>query len=253
MSGRSFRGDIYIGFYNSSGDFTGFLPDILNVDELSFQAPETETQARISHKRQTDGQTLDSYSETTGASTMTLRTDEQIPQIMAITLLGDVVDLDISSGSVTAESVTVYHDRWTKLDNINLTGTPTVEPDGGGTAFTAGTDYEIDTRKGMIRALSGGSISDGTAVQVDYDFDAITGYTIVGQTNQEVRARIYGDMEDRVSGVRGEIDVKEVKFRPSEAANLMLPEGFLEAALEGTVVTREDLGETGPFTFRQIG
>lgn len=250
MSGRSFKGDIYVGLYNSSGVFTGFLPEILNVDELSFTAPETESQDRLSYKRQTDGQTLDSYSQTTGAATMTLGTDEQLPTIMAANLLGDVVDVDISSGSVAAESVVVYHDKWTKLANVNLTGTPVVEPDGGGSAFTDVTDYVIDERTGMIKAVSGGSISDGATVEVDYDFAALTGFKIVGQTNADVRMRIYGDMVDRVTGKRGDLIVHDVRFRPSEAINLMLPDGFLRSALEGRLIT--PAGETGPFTFREF-
>lgn len=250
MSGRSFKGDIYFGLYDSSGNFTGYLPDILNVDELSFTSPETESQDRISRKRQTDGQTLDSYSQTTGAATMTLGTDEQLPQIMAANLLGDVVDVDVSSGSVTDEAVVVHHDRWTKLDNVNLSDTPAVAvDDSNGTTYTEGTDFEIDSRTGMIKALSGGSIGDGDTVDVDYSYDAIAGFQIIGQTNNDVRVRIYGDMVDRVTGKRGDLIVHDVRFRPSEAINLMLPDGFLRSALEGRMITPS--GETGPFTFRE--
>jgi hypothetical protein len=251
MSGRSFKGDIYFGLYDGSGNFTGYLPDVLNVDELSFQAPETESQDRISRKRTTDGQTLDSYSQTTGAALMTLGTDEQLPQIMAANLLGDVIDVDISSGSVTDESVVVYHDKWVKLDNVNISDTPAVvvEPGGGGTAFVLDTDYEIDKRTGMIKALSGGSITDGATVDVDYSYDAISGFKIIGQTNNDVRVRIYGDMVDRVTGKRGDLIVHDVRFRPSESINLMLPDGFLRSALEGRMITPS--GETGPFTFRE--
>lgn len=250
MSGRSFKGDIYIGLYNSSGVFTGYLPDILNVDELSFTAAETESQDRISHKRLTDGQTLDSYSQVTGASTMSLSTDEQLPQIMAANLLGDVTDLDVSSGSVTDESVVVYLDKWTKLANVNISETPAVvADDGSGTTYTEDTDFEIDYRTGMIRGITGGAIGDGDTVEIDYSFDAISGYSIVGQTNQDVRVRIYGDMVDRVTGKRGDLIVHDVRFRPSESVNLMLPDGFLNSALEGRMITPS--GESGPFRFRE--
>lgn len=254
MSGRSFKGDIRIGFFDpNTGVFTGFLPEILNVDELSFTPPEVNTVARTSYKRTTDGQTLDSYSQATGAASMSLATDEQIPKIMAMNLLGDVLDLSVTAGSAVAEVVTIYHDTWTKLANVNLVDDASfVLEDGGGTpvVYVEDTDYEVDYRTGMVRGLSGGAITDGqTGCEADYDYTAISGHSIVGQTNQDVRARIYGDMVDRATGARGDLIVHDVRFRPSEAINLMNPEGFLRSALAGTLITPE--GEAGPFRFRE--
>ncbi|MFW6024089.1 MAG: hypothetical protein ACOC8P_00540 [Dichotomicrobium sp.] len=250
MSGRSFKGDILIGFYQD-GVFKGFLPEILNVSELTFTPPEVETQNRISHKREDDGQTLDSFDQTTGSSTMSLSTDEQIPDILALTFLGDSVELDITAGTVTGEEVTVYHDRWVKLEHINLDeGAPFDADDGDAETYTEDTDYEVDYRRGMIRALEGGTIGDGDTIEVDYEFTAITGYEIVGHTNQSVRCQIFGDMEDRVTGKRGELEVYDWRVRPSDAANIMDPENFLTSALEGTLV--KPSGKSGPFRFRQI-
>jgi len=250
MSGRSFKGDIYIGFIKD-GEFTGYLPEILNVDDLSFTPAESESQDRISRKRVTDGQTLDSYSQATGATTMSLTTDEMLPEILAAALLGDAVDVDIDTDTVTKEKITLYHGRWSKLENVNIEADGfSVEESGGGDTYVKDTDYKVDRRTGFIMAIAGGGIDDGDEVQVDYGHKKLTGFKITGQTVGDVRCRIYGDMEDRVTGRRGELVVHDVRFRPSEAVNLMLPEGFIEAALEGRVIT--PTGEDGPFTFREI-
>lgn len=245
MSGRSYVGDIYIGLYNNAGVFQGFFDQRINSTVLSFTAPEVETVNRISKRRDDAGQTLDQFQETTGESTMSLTTNEIIPDIMAMALLGDKVAVDITAGSVAAESVTFYHDKWVKLVNVNVTdGTVLI-----GT-FVEGTDYVVDERKGMIKALSTGTMTDATAEDVAYDFTAITGYKVVGHTKQSVRTRIFGDMEDQATKKRGELEVFDARLRPSDAINFIQDQAFLESALEGSLVTPS--GESGPFTFREI-
>lgn len=245
MSGRSYVGDIFIGLYDDDGNFTGFFDQTINTTTLSFTAPEVETVTRISKKRENPGQVLDQFDETTGESTVTLTTNEAVPEIMAMALLGDEVTVDIAAGTASAESVTVYHDKWVKLDNVNVTaGTVTID------TLVEGTDFEVDERKGMIKALSGGGMTDATAYDVGYDYTAITGYEVDGHTKQNVRCRIFGDMEDQATKKRGELEVFDARLRPSDAINFIQDQAFLETSLEGTLVTPS--GESGPFKFREI-
>lgn len=245
MAGLSLKGDIYIGIFED-GDFKGYLPEILNVDELSFVAPESETHDRISHKRVTDGQTLDSYIQATSAATMTLATDEQLPEIMAINLSGWATEVDISGDEVEDEEVTLHLNRWTKLENVNLKTDGISVSDNDGAVDS--NKYEIDHRTGMIMAVD--EDLDGKKVKVTYDFTSITGYKYTGLTNLETRCRIFGDMEDRVTRRRGELVVHDVRFSIGEEVNLMLTEGFLRSVLEGKLITPP--GKDGPFEFRFI-
>jgi hypothetical protein len=66
----------------------------------------------------------------------------------------------IASGTVTSEDVVAYKGGYTPLANIAATITSVV-PAGGGTAYTAGTDYEL--RDGQIYIPSTSTITDPVA------------------------------------------------------------------------------------------
>lgn len=55
-------------------------------------------------------------------------------------------------------------------DRIYDIGTVTIEPSGGGTAYTEGTDYKVDHVMGRIFIIDGGSIT-GSASGTAYDLD----------------------------------------------------------------------------------
>lgn len=250
MSGRSYVGSIYAGVFSNAGIFTGFIDHRINATTLSFTAPEVETVSRISKRREDAGQTLDEFQETTGTPTMSMTTNSAIPEIMAMILLGDKIAVDVSAGSAAAESVTFYHDKWVQLANINVEdGTVSID-DGASGTFTEGTDYEVNERLGMIKALSTGTMDDATAYDTSYDYTAITGYKVVGHTKQNVRVKLFGDMEDQNTKKRGELLVHDARLRPSDAIGFIQDQAFLEGTLEGSLVT--PAGEDGPFHFREI-
>lgn len=76
--------------------------------------------------------------------------------------------------AVTDEDVVSDEDAWVDMAYAHVEpGTVVVEPNGGGTAFVEGTDYVIDYLNGRfwtISAANGGSIGDGTTVDVDYHY-----------------------------------------------------------------------------------
>jgi len=76
--------------------------------------------------------------------------------------------------SITDENVTSDHDVWVNMAHQRLIpGTVNVEPDGGGTALTEGTDYVIDYVEGQMMVLSTGTMADSTIFDTDYDYRAI--------------------------------------------------------------------------------
>lgn len=98
--------------------------------------------------------------------------------------LGDgAADASYIAGSVTDEEVTGYIDRvfFTAKGGISAvvithtSGTPT---------YVADTDYKIiDATKGIIKILTGGTITNGQALKVDYAYTAYTASKVkVGKT-----------------------------------------------------------------------
>lgn len=81
----------------------------------------------------------------------------------------------VVSGTATSESVVAYKGGWTPLAKVAATIT-SVEPAGGGTAYTAGTDYVLEN--GGISIPTGSTItapSSGAAnIKVTYTYNAHT-------------------------------------------------------------------------------
>lgn len=86
-------------------------------------------------------------------------------------LRGDVTD--VASGTATSESVVAYKGGYTPLAKI-ASAITTLEPVGGGTAYTEGTDYEL--RDGQLYIPSTSSITAPVAgaanIDVTYDYGA---------------------------------------------------------------------------------
>jgi hypothetical protein len=80
---------------------------------------------------------------------------------------------DIASDSVTDERHTVVVGGFYPLKYLGVSNeSVTLDPDGTATALTADTDYKLHADEGLIEILSGGSVSDGDEIGVDYDYGA---------------------------------------------------------------------------------
>lgn len=82
------------------------------------------------------------------------------------------------TATVTDEDVTASNPlgSWVQLTAGRAMlnpGTVVVTNSGGGTTYVEGTDYVIDYYNGKFMALSGGAISAGQALKVDYTYEAI--------------------------------------------------------------------------------
>lgn len=84
-----------------------------------------------------------------------------------------ITDISQTSGSVTDQSVTGYHDLWIDLGKKSISNV-VVTDSSGTTTYIEGTDYEVDTEEGLLKVLSSGSITDGEALLVDYSYAAVT-------------------------------------------------------------------------------
>ncbi|WP_238398179.1 hypothetical protein [Halorussus salinus] len=80
---------------------------------------------------------------------------------------------------VRGEEWTAQAGEWVGLAESELVaGTQIVrDPATGSSGFEQGADYALDRTQGRIKALSGGSLADGAAYEIDYEFKPVGEYT----------------------------------------------------------------------------
>lgn len=115
-----------------------------------------------------------------------------------------------AGGTATDETAVAYKGGYTKLAKIG-TAITTVEPAGGGTAFTAGTDYEL--RDGMLYIPSTSTITNpvsGAAnVQVTYTYVAQDKVEALVDSNKQYELVFIG-LNEAQSGKRVRIVAHKV-------------------------------------------
>ena len=146
-------------------------------------------------------------------------------RLLAALFLGTEHDIDESGGSVSNEEVTADLDYWSDLAqrnvaNVVVTGT------GGTPTYVEGTDYEVNYRRGMIRPLVGGDISDGASLEVDYDHYAVTGQSVHLATKSQVKARLVLDGVNEAVDPNQDIEWEAYRaiLTPAEAIDFMASE-----------------------------
>lgn len=117
-----------------------------------------------------------------------------------------------------------------------------------GSAYVAGTDYEVNKGLGMVRALATGAILDGEPLKVTFAHKAFTGTRITGATQNSIICRVKFDGINLVDNTPVVVVVDQVSIS-SKAALDFLSDGFGSVPLSGQMVTLP--GKAGPFTVEQ--
>jgi hypothetical protein len=145
-----------------------------------------------------------------------------------------------TAGSVSSEAGVGYVDGITPTARpLDVNGTTGVTGTGGTPTYTEGTDWEA--RPGGIYVLSGGAITDGTALEISYDalgFDTVQALTASAQEYEMV----FDGLNEARSGKSVVIQAFRVKL--GAAANIALI-GDEFAALELTGKVLQDSSKTG--------
>lgn len=117
---------------------------------------------------------------------------------------------DIASGTATDEEVAAWKGGYAKLAKI-ATAITTVEPAGGGTAYTAGTDYEL--RDGMLYIPSTSTIPNPVSfaenVQVTYTYAAQQKVEALVSSNKQYELVFIG-LNEAQSGKRVRVHAYKV-------------------------------------------
>ena len=237
-TGLIFAGNIYMApiVDGLATDFAGPI----NVSRLERTPPQPESVERTSFQRDTYGQVLDSVNLPGEAPRMAMDFDSLPSGLLADALAGTSEAYTSSVQSVTGEAVTLAEGVWQKLPypNVHVSNiTVTLESDGT-TVLTRGTDYEVESASGRIRALSA---NGAAAVTIDFDTVETSGQKIRGATEISKKRQIIMDGKNLVTGKNATVTIFSASFSATQALDLMARE-FITGTLEGTMTTPEGKG-----------
>lgn len=162
---------------------------------------------------------------------------------MLLALLGTAGVINQASGSVANEAITADLDVWAPLSKARVSNV-VVTNAAGTVTYVNGVDYIINAELGLIKPLTGGAIADAAALQVDFDHAAITGSTIRGGTQSQIRARFYLDGKNFADDAPTKVTVYEAVIAADSAFDF-LADDFNTVALPGRMKT--PTGFTEPF------
>lgn len=209
--------------------------------------PNVDSKEMTSKGRLTYGQVIESVTVPQPADlSITMR--EVNKESMAIALMGTVAAISQAGGTLTDEALAnVPHDVWVPLSKYNLTGNPTLEPSGGGAAFTEGVDYIVDKTMGWVKVLSTGGIAADADLLFTSTYGAATGSEIKGMTDAQLRCQFRLQGKNFADGLDYSVIVYEAIIAADSAFDF-LQDDFAEVELPGRMKTPS--GYTEPFLVR---
>lgn len=246
MASRGFLGggDLYIDRYDPS---TGLKIGRMGPYEVvKFEIkPNTELKELTSKGRETYGQVIESVAIAKPAD-FSITFGEVNREGLTLALLGTQVTLNQGSGTLTDEVTTAKLGKWVSLSKSNFTTAGfVVKNSAGSTTYVLGTDYEVNYRMGMYRALVGGAITEAQSLKVSGPYNAITGAKISGGTQPQVRAEFVLDGINFADQLPIIVTAWEAVVSPDTAFDF-LGDSFGTIPLKGRLKTPS--GKAEPFT-----
>lgn len=245
--GKIFRGDVRLNVELDDGSHSGYLP-AQNATQFQIQVPEAETTDRTSRMRDTAGQVLDSVSEPQPHE-LSITFDGFNGQLLASAFNGALEHFTASAKTGETVQITARVGAGVQVGSYQISEVTVSEDDGGspGAELVEGTDYEVEERLGMIRALEGGSVEDGDTLHVTFDAEEVTGDMIRGAARSEIRGELVFDGLDTVTGQSVVIEIDRVILSGSGEFDF-LSEEFATVDVGGRMVTLP--GELEPYRIR---
>ena len=191
--------ELYLDRLNDDYSSSGGYELLQNITGFSI-GNESDVQTNTSRDYENFGATLDVLVTGKG-SQLKFSVNRVQPSVLAMALFGTDTTYSVGAGSFTDQAVTAKLGKWVPVGPQNLTsGTVVVTDSTGTTTYAENTDYLIDYRVGMLKALSGGAISDAEALLVDGDKAARSGTSVAGGTNPIIRLALVAKGRNRVDG-----------------------------------------------------
>lgn len=245
MSARGFlgAGDLYISRYDAT---TGTFLDYEGPFEATkFEIkPNSDLKEMSSRGRSTYGQVIESV-PLPKPSDLTVELGEVNRDSLPMALFGTSSTLNQGSGTLTNEVITGVAGKWVALTKSNLADTGlSVKDSTGVTTYVLGTDYEVNYRLGWIKVLATGAIGDGDSLKVSATYNAISGTSIAGATQSQVRARFKLDGINFADQLPCIVTAYEAVLTPDNAFDF-LQDNFAKISLKGRLKT--PTGKSEPF------
>ena len=232
--------NIYIDVLTDEGVATG-LQLKGNCPELSIKT-DSERKEQTGNGRDNYGQVIASVTIPKPASlSFTLNQVDQ--EMFAMAFFGSNAVFSQAASTLTDSPVITVADKFVEIGKMNLSSV-VVKNEAGSTTYVAGTDYEVNPRLGLIRALSTGAIPAGATVEISATVGAITGTRMKAMTKSNVRCRLLVDGKNHADGREFMLDVFRARLAPSGDLAVQ-GENFMEAKFEATLETPS--GKDTPF------
>ena len=235
-------GDVYFDPFSPTGLRTG-LVSAGDASKFAIK-PNADIKELESKGRDTYGQVLATVALQKPADfTITLR--EANRDNLTLAFMGEQVALNQGAGTVTDEATTAQLGKWVQLSRQNLTTAGFALTNGAGTTtYALGTDYEVNYRLGMYRALATGAIPEGLALLADFGHAAISGTKVRGAVRPQLRCAVLLDGRNVADDRPVICRVWEAVLTPSAEFDF-LADDWNEIELQGRLVT--PVGKTEPF------
>jgi len=226
--------DVYMDILDDAGNPTGLS---LEGDCSQFTPkPDSERKERTGHGRTNYGQVIAS-AILPKPMTATIVFGQLSARLFAAAFFATTAVYEQTAGTISpAISITSIPDRWVEI-GLNMVDALVVKDSTDTTTYDEGTDYEVNTRLGLVKALSTGTIPDGAVLHVTGNKLAITGgSSMSAMTKSNVRVRIKLDGQNFEDGRNFITDVYQMRLNPTSDFSLV-GEEFVDVTFEGTLET----------------
>lgn len=235
-------GDVLLNPYNSAGVQTGWI----NAGDASKFAlkPNSDIKELESKGRDTYGQVLATVALQKPAD-FSIAFREANRDTLTLAFMGEQTAVNQGAGTVTDEATAAQLGKWVQLGRQNLNAAGFTLTNAAGTAtYVLGTDFEVNYRLGMYRALVGGAIAEAQALLADFSHAAISGMRVRGAVRPQLRCAVMFDGRNIADDRPVICRVWEAVLTPNAEFDF-LTDDWNEVELQGRLVT--PLGKTEPF------
>lgn len=242
-------GDYYLNPKDDNGNYEGLIGP-LNTTKMQITHPEPEKKERISRRKATLGQALDTV-YIGQPDEIEIAVDDQPAEMLALLFSAVSEAISEGAGSVTDEAVDMIPGRWTRLAHRNLAASGIVLSTAAvpATPLVEGTDYEVNHAAGMVRAIVGGAISTATACLIDYSHGAVSGTRYNGSRRTSVKCQVLMEGINKVDGKPCLLEVDEAVLYSSEPIDFASGD-YITTTLKGTLLTLS--GESEPYRYEEL-
>jgi hypothetical protein len=213
-------GDLQIAIYDPATTVLGGERDVGNASSFIINPPKLEKKELIGYRRANYATTIKSVITKSEQEIKFTLTDINRKNL-ALAMFGtDAVYAQTAGSTSTDELVTAYHDTWVPLAHRNVDNTlanvPIVTDHAtGAVTYVEGTHYEIDYESGRIKALSTGTITNGEALDVDYEWLKSDGYSVTGNAVNKFECFLRLLTLDQANERNGQVVVYKAQIEPS--------------------------------------